>query len=131
MLRLLMPPLNDRPTSAPCGAQFGHQALREASNGKQTIAVGSGTTPIEAAEIAPLRHSPQQVRGGNSPYLRGDTEAGQYLGLRDLQGRSFRNWAENVRLPYSVIAGVRTYRRADIDRAWLRRAENQANAAAN
>ncbi len=62
-----------------------------------------------------------------SPYLRGDGEAGLYLGLVDPQGRTFRKWADEINLPYAVVGTVRTYRRQDIDRAWLRKAANLVN----
>lgn len=63
----------------------------------------------------------------NSPYLRGDGMAGAYVGMWDPQGRAFRKWAEEVRLPVRKVAGVRTYRKLDIDRDWLKNADNQAS----
>lgn len=65
----------------------------------------------------------------NSPYLRGDGMAAAYVGMCDPQGRAFRKWAREVRLPFRKIAGVRTYRKVDIDRNWLKYADNQASIA--
>lgn len=61
-----------------------------------------------------------------SPYLRGDGQAAAYLGFLDKQGRTFRQWADKVRLPFTVIGNrnARIYRAADIDRAWAKQAEN-------
>ena len=59
-----------------------------------------------------------------SPFLRGDGAASDYLGLHDPQGRTFRKWADQVGIPYTIIAGARTYRKADIDRAWESNASN-------
>ena len=59
-----------------------------------------------------------------SPYLRGDGAASEYVGLRDPQGRTFRKWADKVGLPYTEIGSVRTYRKSDIDRAWVNNASN-------
>lgn len=64
---------------------------------------------------------------GPSPYLRGDGAAAAYVGMRDPQGRAFRKWAKEVRLAVSIVANVRTYRKTDIDRKWLRHADNQAS----
>lgn len=46
------------------------------------------------------------------------------FGFRDRAGRTFRKWADQVTLPYLAIGKVRIYRRADIDRAWFRNANN-------
>lgn len=61
---------------------------------------------------------------GTSPYLRGYGAASEYLGLDDPQGRTFRDWAEQVGLPFLQMGRVRVYRKADIDRAWERHATN-------
>lgn len=60
-------------------------------------------------------------------YIRGDGQAAAYLGFKDVrQGRTFRVWAETAKLPFAVIGNrnTRIYRRADIDRAWAKQAEN-------
>ena len=62
-----------------------------------------------------------------SPYLRGDGAASEYLGLTDPQGRTFRKWADKLDLPFSLIGCVRTYRKQDVDRAWLDTADNVIN----
>lgn len=59
-----------------------------------------------------------------SPYLRGDGAASAYLGLKDPKGRTFRDWADKVGLPYLLLGRVRVYCRQDIDRAWEREAHN-------
>ena len=54
----------------------------------------------------------------SSPYVRGDGAAGRYLGFRDAQGRTFREWAKGRNLPYAMIGGSPVYRKADLDKAW-------------
>ena len=70
-----------------------------------------------------------RIRDAASPYLRGDGAASDYLGMSDPQGRTFRKWAEKNLLAYSVIGGVRTYRKADIDRMWGKTGYNTRAAA--
>lgn len=54
----------------------------------------------------------------NAAYVRGDGAAGRYLGFRDVQGRTFRDWARKKKIPYALIGGVAVYRKADLDKAW-------------
>lgn len=51
-------------------------------------------------------------------YVRGDGNAGRYLGFRDAQGRAFRTWATEKKIPYALIDGAAVYRKADLDKAW-------------
>ena len=60
----------------------------------------------------------------NSPYLRGDGAASAYIGLHDVQGRTFRRWADRHQLPYAEIGHARIYRKSDIDRLWAQTAHN-------
>jgi hypothetical protein len=59
-----------------------------------------------------------------SDYLRGDGAASDYQGFADPQGRTFRKWADTNHLAFSVIENVRTYRKSDIDRLWIKTAHN-------
>src|SRR5476651_258531 len=70
------------------------------------------------------RHNTTQAAGVASHYLRGDGAASEYVGLTDHQGRTFRKWADRHQLPYALIGTVRTYRKTDIDRLWVKTAFN-------
>ncbi|MFY7853699.1 MAG: hypothetical protein ACOVQ6_18175 [Brevundimonas sp.] len=54
----------------------------------------------------------------SAAYIRGDGAAGRYLGFRDKQGRTFRDWAREKKVPYALIGGAAVYRKADLDKAW-------------
>lgn len=72
-------------------------------------------TASASTSKAPRRSAPADP---NAAYIRGDGGAGRYLGFRDVQGRAFRAWASDKKIPYALIDGVAVYRKADLDKAW-------------
>ena len=53
-----------------------------------------------------------------SPYLRGDTAAANYTGLKS--AKTFRKWADSARVKPSRADGVNTWSKADINKAMER-----------
>ncbi|WP_236919003.1 hypothetical protein [Ereboglobus luteus] len=58
-------------------------------------------------------------------YIHGDGAAARYLGFADVQGRMFRIWAREMRIPFAIVGGRANYRIADLDAAWERAASKE------
>ena len=66
------------------------------------------------------------IRASVTPaYVHGDGAAARYLGFSDLQGRTFRAWAREMKIPFAPIGGRISYRIADLDAAWERAASKE------
>jgi hypothetical protein len=73
--------------------------------------------------VALRRPAKQRVALTPPGYIRGDGAAGQYLGFIDPKGRTFREWAKEMKIPYALICDVAHYKIADLDKAWERAAK--------
>jgi hypothetical protein len=82
----------------------------------------TSATPVEDA--AARRERRERRMPPSAPgYIRGDAAAGLYLGFLDVQGRTFRDWAGEMKIPYAMIRNVAHYKIADLDKAWDRAAK--------
>jgi hypothetical protein len=86
-------------------------------------ALGANTIAELNRNLVALAKAAAKPASGSN-YLRGDCAGSNYLGLADPQGRTFRRWADINHLPFALVGSVRTYRKSDIDRLWVRTAFN-------
>jgi hypothetical protein len=82
-------------------------------------------TPDAISELTKiLAELVKTAKRPTTDYLRGDGEASDYLSFADPQGRTFRAWADSNFLPFALVGKVRIYRKSDIDRLWVKLAQN-------